>query len=885
MLLALWLRGVLRRRGRVMGMGLGIAVAVALIASIGSFLSTSQATMTVRTAANVPVDWQVETQPSADPAGVLSAVRAHRGVTIALPVDYATTTGFTATAGGSTQTTGAGVVLGLPDGYASAFPGEVRPLVGSTSGVLVAQQTAANLHVQPGDAVVIGRAGLDPTSVMVDGVIDLPQANTLFQKVGAAAGSQPSAPPDNVVLVSSSLWHQLFGRVAHDRPDQVRHQVHAHLDRNLPASPAAAFDQVAASARNLEIQISGSGLVGDNLGAALDAARSDAAYATLMFLFLGLPGVALATLLVAFVAASGADRRRRHQGLLRARGATVRALVLLAATEALAAAIVGVLLGLGAAALIGFLAFGSAGFANDPGASAAWAGAAAAVGAGIALLVVALPASRDARRTTVAAARLTQHRSGTPSWVALGAALVLLGAALVVYVVTTQQGYQLVLAPEGVPSITVDYFAFIGPACLWSGVALITWRLAEFGLQRGRRLLTRVIRPLAGGLASTVASSMTRQRRVIAPAVMLVGITAAFAASTAVFNSTYAQQAEIDARLTNGADVTVTQPPGAAPRSGIAAQLASLHGVRSVEPLLHRFAYVGTDLQDIYGVRPSTVVTAVSLQDAYFQGGSAAGLMHRLASQPDAILVSAETVKDYQLQPGDHLHLRLQDQVTHQLVTVTFRYAGIAKEFPTAPRDSFLVANAAYLGAATHDASPSAYLIDASGSPSTVAAAVRQQVGIGPAVTDITSTRRIVGSSLTAVDLTGLTRVELGFALALMIGSTSLLLALGLVERRRTFALATALGAQQRQLAAFLWSEAGFILVIGIPCGAFAGWALAQMLVAVLTGVFDPPPAALAVPWAYLGITLAIAVAGVAAVVVAGARLLYGAPANLIRQI
>ena len=42
----------------------------------------------------------------------------------------------------------------------------------------------------------------------------------------------------------------------------------------------------------------------------------------------------------------------------------------------------------------------------------------------------------------------------------------------------------------------------------------------------------------------------------------LVGLTAAFAASTAVFNATYQQQAEADARLTNGADVTVTESPG-----------------------------------------------------------------------------------------------------------------------------------------------------------------------------------------------------------------------------------------------------------------------------------------------------------------------------------
>ena len=36
---------------------------------------------------------------------------------------------------------------------------------------------------------------------------------------------------------------------------------------------------------------------------------------------------------------------------------------------------------------------------------------------------------------------------------------------------------------------------------------------------------------------------------------------------------------------------------------------------------------------------------------------------------------------------------------------------------------------------------------------------------------------------------------------------------------------------------------------------------MAIMLVKVLTGVFDPPPETLAIPWGYLGLVLAAAVA------------------------
>jgi putative ABC transport system permease protein len=34
--------------------------------------------------------------------------------------------------------------------------------------------------------------------------------------------------------------------------------------------------------------------------------------------------------------------------------------------------------------------------------------------------------------------------------------------------------------------------------------------------------------------------------------------------------------------------------------------------------------------------------------------------------------------------------------------------------------------------------------------------------------------------------------------------------------------------------------------------GAFLGWLMAEMLVAMLTHVFDPPPDHLAVPWGFL---------------------------------
>ena len=128
-------------------------------------------------------------------------------------------------------------------------------------------------------------------------------------------------------------------------------------------------------------------------------------------------------------------------------------------------------------------------------------------------------------------------------------------------------------------------------------------------------------------------------------------------------------------------------------------------------------------------------------------------------------------------------------------------------------------------------------------------------------------------------------KIMLGFAIVLAAASTGLVLALGFAERRRTFAIATALGAKPRQLGGFVWSEAAFIVAGGLFAGAIAGWALAAMLVKVLTGVFDPPPAALSVPWAYLA---TVAVVATIAVVVAGAgtiRRAQTAPLTALREL
>jgi putative ABC transport system permease protein len=866
----MWLRGVLRRRpARAIGLVCGVALAVAFLAALGAFFGAAKANLTRQAVADVPVDWQVQLTPGADARAATDALHQTAGVTVALPVSFADSTGVQANVGGTVQTTGAAKVLGLPPDYATTFPGELRLLTGTggTDGVLLAQQTAANLHAAPGDRITIGRTGAPPATVTVTGVVDLPVADSLFQKVGAAASAAPQAPPDNVVLLPAVTWHQLFDQGAGAAPEPAGAslarapggtagftQLHVRLDHKLPTDPVTAFAQVQSAANNLEVRLAGAGTVGDNLAARLDAARADAVYAQLLFLFLGLPGALLAGALTVLVGAANGGRRHAEQALLRMRGASTALLLRVAGAEALLVGLVGAGLGSAIALLAPF-----------PARDLVWSAAAAVVGVILAAAAVVGPAWRDARGF-----RLFSGTGGRPLWARLYLDVLLLVGAWLLYRQTLAQGFHVVLAPEGVPTVSVDYTTLAAPLLLWGGAALLAWRLANLTLGPGRRLLARAVRPLASGLSGLVVASMSRQRRLLARGLVLTALTTSFGVSTALFNTTYANQARVDAQLTNGADVTATTPVAGALPADMAARVRKLPGVAAAETMQHRFAYVGNDLQDMYGIDAARISGATTVSDAYFAGGDAAGTLAKLARQPDAVLVSAETVKDFQLQPGDLLRLRLQSTMDHTYHEVPFHYAGTVREFPTAPTDSFLIANASYIAQATGSSAGQTLLVRTAGSaqPPTVAAAVRQAFppATGVTVQDISTQLRATLSGLTAVDLAGLTRIELGFALLLAMAATGLVLALGLAERRRTFAITTALGARARQLAAFVWSEALFVTLGGVLLGGLAGWLLAQVLVTTLTGVFDPPPEALFVPWSFLS---GLAAAAVAAVVVA----------------
>ncbi len=120
-------------------------------------------------------------------------------------------------------------------------------------------------------------------------------------------------------------------------------------------------------------------------------------------------------------------------------------------------------------------------------------------------------------------------------------------------------------------------------------------------------------------------------------------------------------------------------------------------------------------------------------------------------------------------------------------------------------------------------------------------------------VKDIRQQSAQTASSITAVDLRGISRLEEAFALILAAAAMWLFVSLVVSERRHELATMAAVGASLRDIGAFLCSEAALVLLGAFALAGLFGWLLAEMLVAMLQHVFDPPPDQLAVPWAFLG--------------------------------
>ena len=879
---------LVRSPGRTLLRAGAFAASVGLLAAMVLFVGHSLRAMTGSAVRSVPLDWQGPVGTYGAAASVARRVGRLPGVAEAVPAATAPFAGIvhTSAAAGSIRS-GSGALVAVPPGYLDHIRtfrflrGSLRP-----GQIVFDQQLAATLQVQPGDTITLfARRGASPVRLQVSGIALVTAPDELFQPLDPLLGPAPAQPPADVAIVPVATFAAKIAPLLPTVAAAVgsaavpgaqvgtQWQVQAQVAPSaLSGSPMHALARATQLRNSVERMLPGQVVFVDNLADNLSAAAGDALYAETLYIMLALPG-AIVALGLAYLAALGtADRDRRSLALLRSRGARRRDLLVLAAVESvvlgLLAAAAGTAVALGALHLVGSGGgIGLGRVAATFGVCAAFA----AAGAAATRIATGLAAFRG----TVGDARRSTRRQRPPVWQRLYLDVVALAVAGLVYWLTARTGFSAVVNPDSNPTLSLSVYMFLAPALLWIGGALLLVRA------RGRLLAWAVARAAGERAATPVAfllASAGRRGAALNRGLLVVGLLLAFGVNLGIFVATYDQQARVDAQLTLGADVVATAPPGAIEKDRLAARIAHVPGVAGVSVVDHSYAYVGPDLQDTFGIDAATLTNATTLRDSYFLGSNAAQALAALRIRPDAVLVSKETITDYSLRLGDLLRLRVLDHRTGRFRVAPFHVAGVVQEFPSAPKDSFMVANLAYLRQVTRDPGANVLFVRTHGDPAVVAAHIRaDSAGAGLVVKDLTAQTAQTVSSITTVDLRGISGIEEVFALLLTIAAMSLYLSVALAERRQEFATMAAIGAPLRRIGAFLWSEAALVLAASLALAALLGWLLAELLVAMLQHVFDPPPDHLAVPWLFLG--------GLAGAAAAGALLAAAGCAIAIRRL
>ncbi|MEP7360540.1 MAG: ABC transporter permease [Chloroflexota bacterium] len=894
-------RLVLRDLKRTAAIGLGIALGAALLTSVVMFGTASGSTVTRRALAGVPVDAQVLLAPVADPQAAAATVASDPAVATILPFELvAFDTAAAAKSGTATQTS-AGVLIAADQAYTTTT-GLFPVIQGALSPGLIAvsRDLATNLGVVPGDGIAFTLPGGGTTNLVIGGIIDTAGADLVLGPTDAAHRAAGTNPPTNVALTDRATLDAVAALVPSDAvpappPGQqaqpgspvvnadpaVRRELHVRYDHaQLPGDPTAAQQWLDGVRHRIEIQGAGAFSVVDDAAAALEPVASDLLWGQVLFVFLALPGVLLALAISRLAADATGEATRRHIALLRARGASRRQIARVMLESAAAVSLTAAVVGSVGGAVVAWLLFGPT-FAGIDALSTALVAVSLSVllVTVLATIVAALPL-REQIRGELAVERQEIKRSATPFWQRYYLDLMALGAAAVVFVLTGGTGIHPVFNAEGNPTVTLALTSFLAPLLLWVGATLLLLRIASALLARSGGA-AGVLRRLLGPGGELAARSLQARAPAAARTVVLLALTTSFATSLLVFNATYQQQQRIDAELTLGADLKLT-PVATADATTVETVQGS--GVLAATPFVDRIVYVGTEAQDLLAIDPATLPQAAPLADTFFDGATADQAMQALAAQPDAILVSSETAHDYSIVPGDMLRIRVPD-AQGNLVTVTFHMAGIALEFPTAPKDAFLVANQSYVASETGNNTISYVLARAAGEVSAASHVLSARLGAGWQVTDLDTTSARLVNAVTSVDLAVLITLDLVFAVLIGALGSALFLLAELSARRRELATMEAIGAQPAQVRNAIAGEVAVMGVTGVLIGLIVGGLLGFTLLQTLAGLFDPPAQLPALPVAaILGFVGAVVLGLFGAIVVATAALRRLAVLSALRE-
>jgi putative ABC transport system permease protein len=883
-------RLVIRNPRRTFTYLFGLALAVGLFAGILFFVDATTRQMTTLALAPVKLDLVAHaTTPDVDVTGAAPVIAVLRGIAAAEPM-FAADFASAARVGG-TQATPAGRMFAVSPSYLQTFDilqisdGRFDP-----QGTMISEAMAVSQNLKVGDVLQFTFAGVDqPVRLPVSGIVNMGNAEVLF----ATATEAENAIVADVVFVDTA-WFQAnlqapLATLAANPPASLAPgavildpQVHAKIDRaQLPADPTLAAYRVDALRRSAERPFPGQLKAVDNLSGALKAAKGDVLSAKILFIFLGLPGVALAAYLSKFAAELFAGAQRREISLLRTRGARpsqITAIVALSSVFlAIGGSILGLLFGLALLAVSGGQQVASTlnpfapGF--DWGTFARSAGVAFAAGLVLTFLAAFLPTFSALRSEITQERRRTRRVETAPraAWKRTYLDLFALLASAVVLFVTQLNGGFKPTGNEG-QAISLSFYIFLAPFFAWGGLTLLTLRLVEGGLGRIQRRLAAFFRDIFGEIGEVAGKSVARRAVQVGAATTIIALTLSFGVSLALFQKTYSREKQLDSQYIVGSDIRFTPALNTPQTADFAAQL-QVPGVQSVTAVARDTqALVGSEKNTVYGIDIASFRQTAYLPDSFFVDGtspktlaamrdhtthyapgSARQVLDALANTPNGVIISVEQADKYNIQVGDPVLLRLYNRVSQQYTDVRAQAVGLFIYFPTSDQDSDFILNRDFMTGSSGNPAMDYFLLKTDGQPATVnqvaATLAAQYKNVMPV--RIQTTENVIKaetSSLTSLNLGGLGTMELVYTvLVTSLGLAIFLLAM-VNERQREFGAMRALGANLGHLRRFLFAEAATIGGLSLVIGAGVGAILAGLLVMLLGVIFTIPAHGLAVP-------------------------------------
>jgi len=701
MILSYAWRSVTRNPRRTATYLFGLALAVGLFAGILFFVDATARQMTATALVPVKLDIVAHgTQPDVNTSAMLAAITAQRGIAAAEPVtaaDFAT-----AQKVGATQASPAGRLFAIAPSYFRTFDvlqiseGQFDP-----AGALISEAMAIAQGLKVGDTLQLTFAGLSqPVTLPVTGIVNMGNADALF----ATATEAENAIVSDVVFVADG-WFRAhlqapLAALAANPPAALAPgavvldpQIHIQVDRaQLPADPTLAAQHTAALRRSIERQFPGQLKAVDNLSGAFKTAQADVLSAKILFIFLGLPGVALAAYLSKFAAELFAAAQRREISLLRTRGATPGQITAVVAVSAVLLAVGGSALCVIFGALVLLIsARGQVTAGLNPlapgfawGAFASSAGVAFLAGLALTFLAAFLP-TYGALRSEISQERRSVRRvERPPFWKRAYLDVLLIGAAAVVLAVTQLNGGFKPSGNEGA-ALSLSFYIFLAPFFAWLGITLLVLRLVERGLASTGSRIAALFRAGFGEIGEVAGKSIARRAGQVAAATTIIALTLSFGVSLALFQHTYTSEKRLDAQYVVGADIRVTPALNTPQTADFAAQLQApgIQGVTAVARDTQ--ALVGSEKNTVYGIDVPSFRQVAYLPDSFFVDGaapqtvaamtnrttnyapgSARQVLDALANTPNGVIISVEQAEKYNIFVGDPVLLRLYNRVTQQ---------------------------------------------------------------------------------------------------------------------------------------------------------------------------------------------------------------------------